>query len=113
MTPQVAQTNRKARRAAAAQAKPATAELPNPPAPVGASAELPSAPEITDAQMVTILSQQVAVARNAFYRLAEVRAADLVKYEGKAWNEAGQYIEAEMRGLDGQLAQVVPPAGQS
>lgn len=54
------------------------------------------------------LHQQVECARAAFFKLACHRAADLVLHQGKSWNEASAYINAEMAGLDQQLDQFAP-----
>jgi hypothetical protein len=53
--------------------------------------------------LVDLRSRQVDLARQIFLRLATFRAADLVKYEGKSWDDGAAYINAELQGLDAEL----------
>jgi hypothetical protein len=78
---------------------------PPQPVPQG-EAEAPTPP--TPEQMVTVLSAQLGAARNHFFRLAQVRGADRVKYEGISLEEASQYAQAELQGFDEGLARAVP-----
>jgi hypothetical protein len=72
-------------------------------------AEIETPPPAPDPQqMVTVLSAQLGFARNSFFRLAQVRGADRVKYEGISLEEASQYAQAELRGFDEGLARAVP-----
>lgn len=58
--------------------------------------------------LLKIRAAQLDVARQVFFRLASVRGADLVTYQGKSWDEGGQYINAEMHGLDHEIAKLAP-----
>lgn len=60
-------------------------------------------PLISPAAINSILVQQIGEARAMFYRLATVRSADLVRYEGKDWSDGAAQIAAEMQGFDQRI----------
>lgn len=92
------------KRSAAARTRRARTAAPASPGPgVGDDLSLEQAKDILIAQR-----QQVERCRQMFFRLASVRGADLVAYQGKSWDEATNYINAEMAGLDQALSQLVP-----
>jgi hypothetical protein len=77
-------------------------------------ADVPNAIELADherpaEEVIAILRTQVSVCRDAFFRLATVRAADLVAHQGRSWDQGAEYINAEMAGLEQQLREVVGP----
>lgn len=65
-------------------------------------------PAPTPEELAAILQQQVIAARNAFFRLAQVRAADRVRFGELNWDQGAEYINAEIAALDQQLAAAVP-----
>lgn len=80
-------------------------------AAVQAAAAAPANDELTLDQAKTIIDvqkAQIETARRAFFKLAEFRAADLVKNENKSLEQAAEYRNAELAGLDQQLAALVP-----
>lgn len=56
--------------------------------------------------VINTLRAQVNGVRNAFFRLANVRAADMVLHQGKSWDDGAAYINAEMQGLDAAIQSV-------
>lgn len=52
------------------------------------------------------LRAQVEACRAAFFRLATVRAADMVVHQAKSWDDGAAYINAEMQALDAAIANV-------
>jgi hypothetical protein len=84
---------------------------PSAPIPAGIVNEVPIADTLTIEQakeLLLIQKQQVEQARTMFFRLAQVRAADLVTYQGKSWDESTAYINAEMNSLEQALNALVP-----
>lgn len=79
-----------------------TGTIPAPPAVVEAATV--QTPEET----IAILHRQVTVAREAFFKLVQYRASDRVRFGDLDWNQATEYINNELSGLDQQLASVVP-----
>lgn len=73
-------------------------------APVVVEAATVQTPEET----IAILHRQVTVAREAFFKLVQYRASDRVRFGDLDWNQATEYINNELAGLDQQLASVVP-----
>lgn len=68
----------------------------------------PQAEELTLERAIEIMQRQraqVETCRRMFFRLAEVRAAELVQYQNKSWSDGSNYINAEMQGLDAALAE--------
>lgn len=55
---------------------------------------------------IPILRQQVEACRAAFFRLATVRAANMVVHQAKSWDDGAAYINAEMQGLDAAIASI-------
>lgn len=97
--------NRNTRRVAVAKPrKPRRPRLQSRPA-------APPVKELTLDRAKTILAiqhQQVEACRAAFFNLAQARAADMVVYQRKTWDNATAYITAEMQGLDEQIAALNP-----
>lgn len=52
---------------------------------------------------VVQLSQTIDKARITFARLAAMRAADMVLYQGKDWDDGAHYINMEVQSLDQHL----------
>lgn len=82
--------------------------------PVEQTPPPPAAPQLSAEEMVKLLHGHVEICRSAFFKLATARAADMVLYQRKTWDDGAHYINSEMQGLDQQLANATPmPQGQA
>lgn len=58
--------------------------------------------------LLGLQKSQIEQARKAYFRLAEIRGAELVIHQNHSLEQAKNYRDTELQGLDGQLSALIP-----